>query len=73
VRACDIPHDKNEASNCVTVSVGGTTAYVDSVSDGSDYIKRADEALYISKGNGRNQYTYLDFNSAQYKEVAHEV
>ena len=68
VRACGIPHINNEAADCVTVSAGVTTAYVELVHDSSDYIKRADEALYMSKGNGRNQYTYLDF-----KETKHEI
>jgi diguanylate cyclase (GGDEF)-like protein len=68
VRACGIPHIKSEIADCVTVSVGVTTAFVDHEHDGGDYIKRADEALYISKGNGRNKYTYLDF-----KEGKHEI
>ncbi|MDR1837445.1 MAG: GGDEF domain-containing protein [Treponema sp.] len=68
VRACGISHEKSDAANCVTVSIGVTTAHVDLARDGGDYIKRADEALYMSKGNGRNQYTYLDF-----REAKHEV
>jgi len=68
VRACGIPHIKSEAADCVTVSVGVTTARVDPAHDGSGYIKRADKALYLSKENGRNQYTYLDF-----EETKHEI
>jgi diguanylate cyclase (GGDEF)-like protein len=68
VRACGIPHINNDVAKFVTVSIGVTTAYVDLARDGGDYIKRADEALYMSKGNGRNQYTYLDF-----EETKHEV
>ena len=68
VRACGIPHKKNKAANCVTVSIGVTTANVDLEYDGEDYIKRADEALYMSKGNGRNKYTYIDF-----EETKHEI
>jgi diguanylate cyclase (GGDEF)-like protein len=61
VRARGIPHIKNEAANCVTVSIGVTTALIDLTFDSDDYIKLAEEALCISKENGRNQYTYLAF------------
>jgi diguanylate cyclase (GGDEF)-like protein len=67
VQACGIPHIKNEAADCVTVSIGATTVHVDPAHDGGDYIKRADEALYISKGNGRNKYTYLAFEEAKHE------
>jgi diguanylate cyclase len=67
VRACGIPHIKSEAADCVTVSVGVTTARVDPAHNSSGYIKRADEALYLSKENGRNQYTYLDFEEAKHE------
>jgi len=59
IRACGIPHKDNEAADCVTVSIGVTTAQVNFVCDGDQYIKLADEALRISKGNGRNQYAFL--------------
>ena len=61
VRACGIPHTQSEAANCVTVSVGVTTAYIDLTFDSDDYIKLAEEALCTSKENGRNQYTFLAF------------
>jgi len=57
----NIPHEKNEVADCVTVSIGITTGSVEHGQTFEDYIKRADEALYMSKNNGRNQYTYLDF------------
>jgi len=56
----NIPHEKNDVANCVTVSIGITTGNMQHGQTGDDYIKRADEALYMSKNNGRNQYTYLD-------------
>ena len=62
IRAKNIPHEKNEAADCVTISIGITTSIVKRGQTGSDYIKRADEALYLSKDNGRNQYSILDFN-----------
>ena len=61
VRKLNIPHVKNAAAPCVTISVGVATGKVGYTQSWTDYLKRADEALYMSKQNGRNQYTYLDF------------
>jgi diguanylate cyclase (GGDEF)-like protein len=60
-RARNIPHENSEAANHVTVSIGITTGRANSRQTGVDYIKRADTALYQSKQNGRNRYTYLNF------------
>jgi len=65
VRERNIPHEKNEAADCVTVSIGVTTCAATYEQPPGDYIKRADEALYRSKRNGRNQYTYVDFREAE--------
>jgi len=62
VRACDIPHEKNEVAGYVTISIGVTTSDVRQGQSGKDYIIRADTALYQSKQNGRNRYTYMDFD-----------
>jgi diguanylate cyclase (GGDEF)-like protein len=67
VRACGIPHKKSKAAECVTVSIGVTTANIDLPCDGDEYIKRADEALYMSKGSGRNKYTYLAVKEEVYE------
>jgi diguanylate cyclase (GGDEF)-like protein len=67
VRTCGIPHKKNKAADCVTVSIGVTTANIDLPCDGDDYIKRADEALYMSKGSGRNKYTFLAIKEEVYE------
>jgi len=56
-----ILHEKNDAADHVTVSIGITTGSVQHGQTFNDYIKRADEALYMSKNNGRNRYTYLEF------------
>jgi len=61
VRELNIPHKKNDAAKCVTVSIGVTTGKVDYQQDMAMYLKRADEALYQSKKNGRDRFTYLDF------------
>jgi diguanylate cyclase (GGDEF)-like protein len=61
VRVLNIPHEKNKADKCVTVSIGVTTGRADHRQTTVDYIKRADEALYQSKRSGRNRYTYINF------------
>ena len=65
VRALNIPHNRSTAADCVTISVGVTAGNVLYLQNGSDFIKRADEALYTSKQNGRNRYTYVDFREGK--------
>jgi len=62
IRDLKIPHEKNEAAEYVTLSIGVTTGNVEYKQDLDMYLKRADEALYTSKESGRNKYTYLDFS-----------
>ena len=62
IRACNIPHEKNDAASCVTISIGVTAETVKHTHKSVDYIKCADKALYLSKQNGRNQSTYIDYN-----------
>jgi len=61
IRDNDIPHEKNDVASCVTISVGVTTGHADHTRSANDYIKKADEALYMSKLSGRNKYTFLPF------------
>jgi len=63
IKELNIPHKKNEVASYVTVSIGITTGKVQYGQIFYDYLKRADEALYMSKNNGRNQYTYIDFEA----------
>lgn len=63
VRMLNIPHEKSDAASFVTISVGATTGKVEFTHSGVDYIKRADEALYVSKQSGRNRYTFLNFKN----------
>jgi methyl-accepting chemotaxis protein len=58
VYECYIPHETSEVAEFITVSIGGTTGIVKHPQKGSDYTKCADVALYKSKNNGRNQYTF---------------
>jgi len=59
-----IPHGKSDVANCVTVSIGVTSIKVKHNHNSTDYIKTADKALYKSKENGRNRYTYIEFKEA---------
>jgi len=59
VRKLKIPHAGNTVAPNVTISVGVTTGKVSYMQNWEAYIKRADEALYISKKNGRNRCTFL--------------
>lgn len=56
-----ILHEKNEAADHVTISIGGTSSSARADCNFMDYIRKADEALYKSKQNGRNRYTYIKY------------
>ena len=58
IRNCNIPHEHNDAAKCLTVSIGATTGKVLHTHNVDDFVKRADEMLYKSKQNGRNQYFF---------------
>jgi diguanylate cyclase (GGDEF)-like protein/PAS domain S-box-containing protein len=58
IRKAKISHSKSDVAGFVTVSIGVTTGKVNYFQNSSDYIKKADEMLYISKQGGRNKYTY---------------
>jgi diguanylate cyclase (GGDEF)-like protein len=64
VMALNIPHSQSSVAECVTVSVGVTALKVDHAHSVEEYIGTADKALYMSKQNGRNRYTYLNFEEA---------
>ena len=65
VRQLNIPHANSAAAQYVTISVGITTGKVAYSQSWEDYLKRADEALYMSKQNGRNKFTYLGFGKIE--------
>lgn len=58
VRNRNIPHEKSEVADYVTVSIGVATGTVNHKQCGAECMKRADEMLYLSKQNGRNQYSF---------------
>ncbi|MCL2627160.1 MAG: diguanylate cyclase [Oscillospiraceae bacterium] len=57
VRELKILHEKNEAG-IVTISVGVATHECTDNLTWNDFVKMADEALYESKENGRDRYTF---------------
>jgi len=54
----NIPHKLSDIADHVTISIGGTVGIVKYSQSPQDYIKVADKALYESKKNGRNRYTF---------------
>jgi len=58
IYACNIPHENSDVARFVTISIGGTTGIVKHSRHEGDFVKRADEALYQSKHDGRNRYTF---------------
>jgi len=56
----NIPHEKSEISDRVTVSIGVVTGGSNFSLTGENYINKANEALMISRQNGHNRYTLLN-------------
>ncbi|WP_353140719.1 GGDEF domain-containing protein [Acinetobacter pragensis] len=56
IAALAIPHPASPISPYVTVSIGAATISPHERDHLSDFIQRADQALYLAKSNGRNQY-----------------
>ena len=55
----NITHEKSTVSDRITLSVGVTFEYFEKYLNLKNGIKKADDALYISKKNGRNRFTSL--------------
>ncbi|MDR2570014.1 MAG: GGDEF domain-containing protein [Oscillospiraceae bacterium] len=61
IRSKEIPHKSSEICEYLTYSIGVTTVKVKHNHKAKDYLNRADEGLYLSKHNGRNKYTFVEF------------
>jgi diguanylate cyclase (GGDEF)-like protein len=61
IRNCNIPHEQNDAADCLTISIGATTGKVSYTHKADDFVKKADELLYKSKQTGRNRITFGQF------------
>ena len=57
VRDCNIPHEKSDTADFVTISVGVAVGVADYSHNGNEFIMKANEALDISKQTGYNRYT----------------
>ena len=61
IRTLDIPHTDDKTISHVTVSIGVTTGFIiKHTQDEMELIKRANEAMLISKQEGRDRYTFLE-------------
>jgi diguanylate cyclase (GGDEF)-like protein len=58
IRECKIPHEKNEAADCVTISIGAVTGKADHSQSIDGYISLANEMLNKSIQNGRNRCSF---------------
>ena len=62
IRSCKVPHEQNDAADCLTISIGVTTGKVEHTHKADDFVKRADELMYKSKSAGRNRKTFGRLN-----------
>jgi len=61
IRYRNILHEKNDAADRVTVSIGVTTHNVQYKDKADDFLKHAEEVLYKAKQSGRNRYCFESF------------
>jgi len=63
IRALMIKNEKSAMTGgYITISIGIATGLVKHTQSSEDFINRADEALYMSKENGRNRFTFLQID-----------
>jgi diguanylate cyclase (GGDEF)-like protein len=63
IRELKIPHEDYD-EGFVTVSIGITSGSPTHKQSWNEYMEKADEALYISKHEGRNRCTFLALQEA---------
>ncbi|MDL2314587.1 diguanylate cyclase [Desulfovibrio sp. OttesenSCG-928-C14] len=57
IRDCNIPHEKSDIADRVTISIGIATGKAEHMHSNDDFIRLADAMLYDSKQSGRNKYS----------------
>ncbi|MCK9162687.1 MAG: GGDEF domain-containing protein, partial [Arcobacteraceae bacterium] len=60
VEALGLEHKSSTISDVVTISIGVSTIIPDETNDPKELIKKADNALYLSKERGRNRVSFYD-------------
>jgi len=58
IKECKIPHEKNEVSDILTISIGAVTGSVNHSQNGDEYIGRAYELMNQSMADGYNRFTF---------------
>jgi len=58
IREMYMIHEKSDAADYVTVSIGGTTGIVLHTHNADDFVQKADEMMYKSKQEGRNRCSF---------------
>ncbi len=61
IQALNIPHSRSKVSATVTVSMGIASAKTQPDMSGNLWLQHADHQLYISKKNGRDQISIIEF------------
>lgn len=69
VEQLQLPHEKSSVSNYVTISVGVSLVIPNDNINSMMLLQKADEALYISKNEGRNRVTIEELNGDETYET----
>lgn len=73
VESLSIPHDGADHSPVVTISLGGAVWDARESSSPEDLIRRADQALYRAKKEGRNRYRGPDLEASGSQILAEQL
>ena len=68
-----IEHAYSAVSDYVTISLGGVSAHVGSVTDAQQLLQVADEALYAAKYQGRNQLCMRSVNNDHTDAISPQI